>query len=811
MNIHLRSGVAIPLIIFMGGAGSAVHAQDGAVNESASVGLEEVVVTARKREESLQQVPASVAALTNSQIQRADLSNIESISTKMPQLVIGRAASGSGAQIVLRGIGSSYTSTGIEQSVATVVDGVYYGQGRVINEAFLDLNRVELIKGPQALFYGKNATAGVLSLATADPTDSSLFIARVGYEFGNHQVVGDFIGSTPITDTLGIRVAVRASDASGGLFTNRAGNAAYTSTDIRTGRVTSFVGTPADRHPGGQQLVGRVTLQWKPTDALTATMKASATRDNQDNPAANFVTFYCPLGRAQNNPTLTCGERFDINYHNLPSQIAQTIPGLGDGQLFSHYRSTSVSGTVNYDTDKMTVTSVTNYQTMRNANVFDAAFAGNPTSALFAPARTRWHAFSSEARVLTHLDSPINFLVGGYYQRTRLGYREYVLVNALSLSEDSLAPPQYRYLTRTKSSSTAGETYSAYGQAIVKPTEDIELTAGVRYTRETKDNLYLQPYVPANQQANFPQGRLIALDQTFKNWSPEFTIRWRPTTAITAYAAYKTGFKAGGFSNNTVQTRTTTAADVSFGNEKAKGVEAGLKTMWLDNSLRLNATVFNYKYNGLQVDYFNSALFVFVTNNVGSARSQGVELEGEWAPEAAPGLVLRASTVYNHARYDRFIGPCFTGQTPAEGCSIVGAGGLLFQDQSGKSLLNAPKWTTTLSSAYDMRLPNDYKLALSAEGRFVSKYFVSTTNNPHSIQSSYFDLGGEITLRTPDDRWELALIGRNLTNNFVLTGAFEIGLTGARTGTATGLPSDLVGLVAAPRTVQARLTYRFPG
>jgi len=110
-----------------------------------------------------------------------------------------------------------------------------------------------------------------------------------------------------------------------------------------------------------------------------------------------------------------------------------------------------------------------------------------------------------------------------------------------------------------------------------------------------------------------------------------------------------------------------------------------------------------------------------------------------------------------------------------------------------------------------MRLPNDYKLALSAEGRFVSKYFVSTTNNPHSIQSSYFDLGGEITLRTPDDRWELALIGRNLTNNFVLTGAFEIGLTGARTGTATGLPSDLVGLVAAPRTVQARLTYRFPG
>lgn len=123
-------------------------------------GLEEVVVTARKREESAQDVPVIVQALSAEQIRAMDLTSMEKLASTTPNFNIGRASNGSGAQITMRGIGSSSTSIGIEQSVAVIVDGAYYGQGRVINEGFFDLAQVELMKGPQALFFGKNATGG---------------------------------------------------------------------------------------------------------------------------------------------------------------------------------------------------------------------------------------------------------------------------------------------------------------------------------------------------------------------------------------------------------------------------------------------------------------------------------------------------------------------------------------------------------------------------------------------------------------------------------------------------------------------------
>lgn len=172
--------------------------QDAAAQDSASSGgLQDIVVTARKRQESVQDVPVAVTALSAEMVQRQDLTSIEKIAARTPNLNVGRASNGSGAQLTLRGIGSSSTSIGIEQSVAIVVDGVYYGQGRIINEGFFDLGRVEILKGPQALFFGKNATAGVISLTTADPTATPEFKARAGYEFKAEQAQIELVGSGP--------------------------------------------------------------------------------------------------------------------------------------------------------------------------------------------------------------------------------------------------------------------------------------------------------------------------------------------------------------------------------------------------------------------------------------------------------------------------------------------------------------------------------------------------------------------------------------------------------------------------------------
>ena len=199
-------------------------------------GLETITVTARKRTESVQDVPVDVTAVTGEQIRRQDLTSLEKLAEVTPDFNVGRASNGSAAQLTLRGIGSSSTSIGIEQSVAVVVDDVYYGQGRVIEEGFFDLGEVTILKGPQALFFGKNATAGVISLTSADPTNSAELYTKAAYEIESKTTQVEAVASGPLTDTLGVRVAVRGSIMDGGYYKNEADDVTYSTFDSATGR-----------------------------------------------------------------------------------------------------------------------------------------------------------------------------------------------------------------------------------------------------------------------------------------------------------------------------------------------------------------------------------------------------------------------------------------------------------------------------------------------------------------------------------------------------------------------------------------------
>src|SRR5690606_2557152 len=237
-------------------------------SEQAS-GLTQIVVTARRREESVQSIPVSVQAISAAEIQQRDLTSLEKIAASTPNFTIARASNGAGAQLTMRGIGSSATSIGLEQSVAIVVDSVYYGQGRVLNEGFFDRARVEALKGPQSLFFGKNATAGVISLTTANPGPDPEFIGRVGYEFAGEKAYAEAIVSQPLTDTLGLRVAIRGSRMWGGYFKNVQENNPYPTTDIATGITTPHTAmAAATDQPQERELIGRVTLQYEPDDRL---------------------------------------------------------------------------------------------------------------------------------------------------------------------------------------------------------------------------------------------------------------------------------------------------------------------------------------------------------------------------------------------------------------------------------------------------------------------------------------------------------------------------------------------------------------
>lgn len=801
----IRTFVAIALagassLAFVPGAALAQDSATQAENDSA---LGDIIVTARRREERLQDVPVSVTALTADQIQKYDMTSLEKISTQTPQFTIGRASNGSGAQLTLRGIGSSSTSIGIEQSVAVILDGVYYGQGRVINEGFLDLAGVEMLKGPQALFFGKNATAGVISLRTANPSSSAEFMARAGYEFKAKNLVGEVMASGPLSDTLGIRVALRGSNMFGGYFKNGGTDKTYNTININTGVVTPhFAPALTSDNPGEREVLGRVTLQYKPDDRLTATLKANVSINDNDNNSWNYVPFACADATFSLNPAITCGKDFTIYQNRFPADLAGTNPfSRADGGLYNRYRSWGVTGTIDYALDDVTLTWVNNFNRNVNQWACDCTLVSSNLAAAPSTEKSKYHAFSSELRAQTSYDGPVNVLAGLYYQKTK---RDHTQAGSFGNIEDDRAPAAYRYLGYFKRSETDGETLSGYGQVTWKLADTLEATGGVRYTHETKDSYLLQPYVNAALQFLFPQNRVVNAQQTFDNWSPEATLTWKPTSDVTIYGAYKTAYKSGGFSNSGFVSAGTIPSDVAFNPETARGFEAGIKSTLMDRQLRLNLGVYSYKYVDLQVDFFNSNTFAFITTNAGGARTKGVELEFEFAPRALDGFNLHGTLNYNRARYTDYIAPCYGGQSVAAGCNTTfqGAGG---QNLSGKATAVAPEWTGSLGFSYEAPVGNGLAMGLSADSRYSGSYLASSFAHPLSRQDQYLTVDATLRVKTDDDRYEVALIGKNLTNRFIVGGVVDAPNTPA----VAGKVADQMGFVSLPRTVQIQGTVRF--
>lgn len=776
-----------------------------------SGGLDDIIVTARRRAESVQDIPVAIQAMSAETIERRDLTSLEKIASSTPQFTVARASNGAGAQLTMRGIGSSATSIGIEQSVAVVVDSVYYGQGRIINEGFFDLARVEVLKGPQALFFGKNATAGVISLTTADPGDELEVIGRVGYEFQAQQLQGEAIFSTPLSETFGIRLAVRGSKMWGGFYENLADASPYVTTDAANFVQTTQIAPPAAHdQPQEEELIGRITLKWDPSERFAINVKGSGSYNHTIGNGWNYTPVNCTGGVTTNNPTYKCRRDFILYQNDLPQALADTLPyARDDGQLYNKYKSWQVTGTVNYYGDNFTLNSITNYNWNNNRFTCDCDFLGAGT---WATENASFRSFSQEVRGMTSFEGPVNIMIGGLYQKTK---REFFQAVVFAGSEDSSVDPANRFVSYSKDSSTEGKTLSGYGQLTWQVVPSIEATAGVRYIHETKESVFTQPYVNAFLTGLFrpesaPVNGTLFGDQTFNDWSPEFTVSWKATDDVLVYGAYRSAYKSGGFSNSAINSAVVAnpAPDLMFEPEKGKGFEIGVKTTLMDNQMRFNVTAYDFKYTNLQIDYFNAQAFAYVTYNAGEARSRGVETEVEFAPNSAPGLILRGSINYNRSRYEKFDAPCFSGQSPAEGCTML-IGGVPYQELSGAPTAMAPEWTATFGASYDTDISNTLKLGTNFDWRYSGSYIGSGFGDLRTTQPAYMVFDAGIRIATQDDRWELALIGKNLSNQYYFLGGGTAPLTGSGTGTPAAVPGDILGYGSAPRTVQARVTVRF--
>ncbi|WP_240704777.1 TonB-dependent receptor [Croceicoccus sediminis] len=795
-------------------------AQDAQTETAKTGGLNEIVVTARKREESVQDVPVAVTAMSEEMIQNRDITSIEKIAAATPNLNVGRASNGSSAQITLRGIGSSSTSIGIEQSVAIVVDGAYYGQGRVIEEGFFDLARVEVLKGPQALFFGKNATAGVISLTTNDPTYDWTGSIKAGYEFKANQYQIEGIISGPLSDTLGIRLAARYSDMDGGYYRNVSTPMNYTTVDVAQGfgDPETFVALPVKSPmPQQEEFLARGTLKWEPTDNLTNTLKVTRNQNDTLNNSWNYVAYSCGNGTGFSQLTVyPCEKDFITHQNGLPAEISRTVPyGSDDGQPYNRYRSWGVNNELEYDMDTMSIASVTNWQ--RNNNSWLCACNFQTTDAvaggmIFATENSTWEAFSQELRLTSAFDGPFNFMIGGLYQKTDRDFGQWGFYSDV---RNTAARPDLVYAASEKISTTKGETFAIFGQVRFEIMDGFELAAGGRYTDESKDSYFAQEYVnPAfsvvYRSADDPMG-IVTANQKFKDFAPEVTLTYEPAPDILLYAAYKTAYKSGGFSNGGINSKLSADpyGDLTFNPEEAEGFEAGIKSTILDNQLRANLTLFTYTVNDFQVDFFNSPVFAFNTLTA-DAKTQGVELELEYAPYAVPGLNINAAVNYNDAKYDSFPeGPCYSGQTQAEGCNVVTADGQIRQNLTGQPLSVAPEWTGVIGVNYEADISDALMMGFNANARYSDSYNPSAFANPIAIQDDYWTIDAGVRVGASDGNWQLALIGKNLTNQFYVTGVVDGPSSGTAAGGVTGVKADQLGFGTLPRTVKVELTKRF--
>ncbi len=766
-------------------------------------GLEEIIITARKREESLQDAPLQVTALSKQRIEQYDATSLEKIAGLSPQLFVARTSNGSGAQITMRGIGSSSTSIGLEQSVAVVLDGVYFGQGRVLNEGMFDLAQVEILKGPQALFFGKNATAGVISLTTAKPGDEFEAIGRAYYEFEAQELRGEAILSGPITETIGGRVAIRWGKQYDGLFNNRSTAQAWDTVDVATGTpgtATAPAGT--DDTPGSEEFLVRGTLAFDPSESFSATLTAAFTSSEFENSGSNYVIYNCP-GGVSLTTGIPCRDKFRISQNRFPV-VTRSLPyARSDGGLYNDYESYSLTANLEYRFGSFTLTSVTNWQENENAWACHCDFQ-QQNGAVYATELSEWRAFSEEIRLLSDFDSRFNFMLGLLFQDTDRDFGQWF--GFLGLLNSAAPRPEFFAASVTKNGFTEGQTLAPFAQVLIDITDDIELSAGVRYTNEEKNSLFVHPYLNPGVAALWRENEPLTAGQDFDDWSPEATLSWHVTPDITLYGAYKTAYKSGGFSISGLYSAAGNIDDFLFAPETVEGGELGAKSTLLEGQMRLNATAYWYTFEDLQVDFFNAPVFAFTTLNAGQARTRGAEVESEYAPEFLPGVTLRGSLAFNDAKYQDFIAPCWAGQTPAQGCSLIVPGTVATpgQDISGRPTTVAPKWSMSYGVAYEGEL-SSVRWGAALDGIYSGDYLASTIASPNTKRDSYATLNLSAHIGTPDGRWDLALMAKNLTNELIVSGGGD-----APSTPIGGNPfADQIGLASNPRTVAMQLTLKY--
>ncbi|WP_439534886.1 TonB-dependent receptor, partial [Polymorphobacter sp.] len=601
------------------GVGGAAHAQ------SAAIEGDEIIVTAQKRAQNLQDVPISIDVASGASLAARQTDNVTKLATVVPGFEFARAPSDSPG-ITFRGIGTAAGNVAFDNSIGMFVDGAFMGNVRLYNQPIFDAQRVELIKGTQSTLLGKNTSLGGISVVNTQPGDRLEGRAEIGGEVQNGGFLGDGAITLPMSETLSLRVAGRVTYDRGWLLNETTGQ-----------RV------PTDTNWGVRGI-----LKFTPNDQLTVLLSYQHS-DQKRVGSANQIS---DLGLA--GLGLGAGPSVGpVTYGSKRKQSFSSSPELRGGD--DYYRTTIdlPVGTVTYDFGEVELTSITSAAWFDNISNSDFDF-DNKDANLFLRSES-YSQFSQELRLASNGDSRLNWIVGGFFftskwdmlQRNVWGIPDFPPGDAL---EGQLFNGNYTNDFRQKTTA-----WSGFGSLAWEASEALTVNVGLRYTNERKrvdfGRTNEAPFTLWNTVINapFPFQRLAPFEDNLV--AGNASIQYRVSPGLMLYAAASRGGKAGGYGEfqsvplDPVLGTGNPNVDALIGNERANSYEVGFKADALDGALTLNATAFWIDVFGLQQLQF-TADGLFVSSN-DRARSKGVE--GTWSWQLVEGLTWSGGVTWADA------------------------------------------------------------------------------------------------------------------------------------------------------------------
>lgn len=775
----------------------AVKAQSGQV-------LEEITVTATKREASVQDIPVSVGVVTGEFMQTFDIKDMSDLQSFVPGLQVQQTF-GSWA-VRVRGLGSGITNLAFDSSVPIYVDDVYCGRGKCMESAFLDVDRIEVARGPQGALFGKSTIAGAISAITARPTDEFEAGVRLGAETEYGGFTTSAFISGALSDSVRARLALKHEDLDG-----------YTD--------NTWLG----KNDGDKQVTAlRASFEFDIGDATSIYLKLENGQSETDGRNNQLV---------QANPNHAA-----VSGDPTPEYVSDDVRRVSTGverEDFYNYDWTSATLSLDTEIGSHSVKAIVGYSEYKSDWFLDVD--GFPARILNTALSDDFDQTSFELRMLSPTDQTFEYIAGIWFQNSDLSTSQ-----ASDFSRDfwiGALPPFLHFLVHptspvgmSRNFARESDAFSVYGQLTWNISDRLRAHFDLRYTEEEQDGLGTSwpllysdtTYFDATRTNGgfFGQDREYLYFQKRKDDSldPSLRLQFDLSDSAMIYGVYAQGSKAGGMKANDpdlgdqlwareadtaylqqyLGVSSITEADIAngltlnqgnglfdFENEEAESWELGIKSSLGGGVATLNAAVFTTEFTNLQTSNYNGTAFII--GNAGQATVDGAEVELTW--QATDNLRLASSLAWIDAKYDDFEGASCV-QNPdgtPKNSDCVGTGAGANENQAGEKLERSPDLEFNLSAMWESNITDNMLLKAAASFYYSDEYFVQPTQALFSTQDSFTKVDVRVALASDDGRWEVGINGRNLGDEMTIQHAYVIAgnqfrnLTIGRTVTVEGV------------------------